>query len=209
MTDWRKKLAERRQPNEKGPGDSLPKLTKPPVESAGEGFVGFVTSPDDHLPPETDPDAIRAKLAELASVEGVAPELVTQLAPADVAACAGLPTETLRAYVRELETTDRIAHGSVPRGWDTPAACAGCGPVWLWEGIASPVLGCPWCARRKAGQAIPRPPVTCETCRHYIADLLNPPAGIGRCAAWGKPAHYPMRPHMCPTHRAKGGGNES
>jgi hypothetical protein len=106
----------------------------------------------------------------------------------------------------QRDTDDRHA-GRVPAGDTARMLCKGCGPVWIHPTIAEvlPVvdgwpraLGCPWCFVRKAGGYIPRPPVACESCRHFTPDTINPPAGIGTCGA-GKGSHYPAQQHGCDT----------
>lgn len=146
---------------------------------------------------------ILPRLLALAEAEGVAVEIVHRLPGDELAACVGYPDDVLRGYVRALALSARLALGLVPPDWRTPAECAGCGPVWLWEGLPPKVQGCPWCFRRKAGNAIPRPPVQCAACKHYRPDPLNPDAGIGGCGVTGKPAQYPMRSHVCPIFQTK------
>lgn len=191
MTNWQAKLAERRQSSAKRPGDSLTKPTKP-------GFVSFGGSPD---PPSEAVEALRATLAQLATDEGIPGALVTQLAPADVAACAGLPEPTLRAYLRALERTAKLARGETPHGWTRAAECSGCGPVWLAAGSPARVIACPWCWHRKSGVTLPRPPVRCGGCKHFRPDPLNPAGGFGGCAITGKPSNFPEALHDCADHR--------
>jgi hypothetical protein len=104
----------------------------------------------------------------------------------------------------QRDIDDRHA-GRVPAGDTARMLCRGCGPVWIHPDIAAvlPVvdgwpraLGCPWCFVRKAGGFIPRPSVTCESCRHFNPDTINPTAGMGACGA-GKGMHYPMQRHGC------------
>ncbi|MBK8068762.1 MAG: hypothetical protein IPK27_14385 [Rhodanobacteraceae bacterium] len=51
--------------------------------------------------------------------------------------------------------------------------------------------------------------VTCETCRHFRPDPINPPAGVGICAAGvahlsiGRALH-PMAPRYCAGHEVAG-----
>ena len=47
--------------------------------------------------------------------------------------------------------------GERPQHYTQRATCAGCGPVWLWEGAPLNVLGCPWCFNRISGKPIPTP----------------------------------------------------
>jgi len=137
----------------------------------------------------------RARLLALAADEGLPPELAHGLADADVTACAGLPDDTLRAYLRALEAGRRMDAGEVPPGWGEPVArtCEGCGPVLLWPGCPPKVKACPWCFRRRAGKAIPRPLVTCGDCRHFTPDTVSPSAGMGGCGL-GHLSRWPIGP---------------
>lgn len=105
-------------------------------------------------------DAQRAHLLILAADAGLPADLVHGLDDADVAACAGLPDDTLRAYLRALEAGQRMDAGQVPPSWGEPVArtCEGCGPVWLWPGAPAYVIACPWCIRRIAGKPVPEAP---------------------------------------------------
>ncbi|WP_147653992.1 hypothetical protein [Vulcaniibacterium gelatinicum] len=147
---------------------------------------------------------LRAHLLTLAADEGLPADRVHALDDADVAACADLPDDTLRAYLHLPERGQRMDAGQVPPEWGEPArrTCEGCGPVLLWPECPPVVKACPWCFRRKAGKAIPRPPVTCGDCRHYLPDAVNPDAGLGRCALGARRAYWPMKPHRCADWRA-------
>ena len=146
----------------------------------------------------------RARLLALAADEGLPAGLVHGLADADVTACAGLPDDTLRAYLLALEAGQQMDAGMVPPGWGEPVACTceGCGPVLLWPGCPPKVKACPWCFRRKAGKVIPRPLVACGDCRHYLPDTVNPPAGMGGCGL-GHPSRWPMQRHRCGDWRLR------
>ena len=141
----------------------------------------------------------RAHLLALAESEGVDAAHVHRLHADDVAACAGESDNTLRAYLRGLEREAGMDAGRVPPEWTTAAHCEGCGPVWLWPDAAR-VRACPWCFRRKAGKAIPRPQVQCRDCRHFLPNAMNPAAGGGDCAA-GRAGHWPMQWHRCDAMR--------
>lgn len=45
--------------------------------------------------------------------------------------------------------------------------------------------------------------ITCDDCKHFVRDRINPPAGIGTC---GHPKRkeqvgfYPMEKHLCRAH---------
>jgi hypothetical protein len=41
-----------------------------------------------------------------------------------------------------------------------------------------------------------RVPLTCEGCRYFVPDPINPPAGLGDCSN-GRGMHYPSQPHHC------------
>lgn len=140
-----------------------------------------------------------ARLLTLAECENYAPAVVQRLHADDVAACAGLPDATLRAYLHTLVRGRRMDAGQVPPEWGEPVTrvCEGCGPVLLWPTCPDPVKACPWCFRRQAGKPIPRPLVTCGDCRHYLPDTVNPAAGMGRCALGPRRAHWPMQRHRC------------
>lgn len=106
------------------------------------------------------PDPMRAHLLKLAADEGLQADLVNGLDCADIATCAGLPDDTLRIYLRARACGEVMDAGSVPEAYTQASHCAGCGPVWLWRGAPTRLLACPWCFRRKAGKAFPRPAVT-------------------------------------------------
>lgn len=146
--------------------------------------------------------AQRARLLTLAADELLPAGLVHDLDDADAADCYDLSDDTLRAYLRSLERDRRMDAGQVPPEWGEPVACVcqGCGPVPLWPSCPDEVLGCPWCFRRNAGKAIPRPLVACENCRHFRPDFVNPPAGIGRCGL-GHVNQWPMNLHRCKDWR--------
>lgn len=192
VVSWRERLAARRgDPDQKRPDGELTKLTK-------GGFVGFGSAQDGPFPANEAVDW-RAHLLALADAEGVDPAHIHRLHADDVAACAGLSDDTLRAYLHGLERNAGMEAGIVPLGWDAVAHCEGCGPVHLWEPLR--VVACPWCFRRKAGNRIPRPLVTCGDCRHYSPDIVNPDAGMGTCALGPARAYWPMKAHPCPDMR--------
>lgn len=141
----------------------------------------------------------RFRLLALAEAEGVDAAHVHRLTADDMDALAGMRDGWLVNYLHLLERKAGMARGVVPEGWTVPAHCEGCGPVWLWPG-AERVRACPWCFRRRAGKALPRPPVACGDCLHYLPDPLNPEAGTGRCSA-GRSARWPMKHHDCAAMR--------
>jgi hypothetical protein len=149
---------------------------------------------------------LRTHLLALADADYLPAALVHRLHDLDVAACDGLDDPQLRAFLHQLHDTATRHAGKRPAGDTAPILCAHCGPIWAHPSIAAalPVvggwpraLGCPWCFVRKAGGTIPRPPVACEGCAHYIPDTVNPDAGMGGCNV-GHGSHYPMQRHACP-----------
>lgn len=101
--------------------------------------------------------ALRRTLRILAEADGLPAALVDALPGPDVSACDGLPDGTLRTYLRALQRGAVMDAGTAPDGYTLAAHCDGCGPVWLWPESPARVIACPWCFRRKAGRAIPRP----------------------------------------------------
>lgn len=71
-----------------------------------------------------------------------------------------LDLATLTAFARAVRDRRLREQGERPPGWDSPAYCAGCGRVWLWEPVE--VQGCPWCFNRVQGRSIPRPDAVAE-----------------------------------------------
>jgi len=100
---------------------------------------------------------LRSRLRSLAHAEGLPEALADSLPGADVAACDGLPDDTLRAYLRAVLRGASMDAGNVPEVYTQASRCDGCGPVWLWPDAPPRVKACPWCFRRKAGRPIPRP----------------------------------------------------
>ena len=209
--NWHARLAERR-------GGDISKRAGRLTDKTDESpFVSFVSDPDGHsenIAPSQAPPAdalklLRAHLLALAAGSGIDVDHVHRLHDLEVAGCIGLDGCQLADYLAMLvDTADRHA-GRVPLDDTAPMYCEQCGPVWIHPSIAAvlPVvddwprgLGCPWCFVRKAGGYIPRPPVTCEGCRHFTPDTINPAAGMGTCGA-GKGIHWPMARHICDEWR--------
>jgi len=161
MTNWSARLAERRAEQLPGcPAEELPKLTDYP-------FVGFVGG-QEYV--SQGIEALRGHLGRLANAEGIDRQLIAGLQLFDVAACAGLPVEILRTYIRALRDSDLRRQGKVPPDETAAAMCRLCGPVWLHPAVASVapivdgwprVLGCPWCHLRER-TLVPRPPIAHE-----------------------------------------------
>ena len=147
--NWAARLAERREIFQKGPGDSLPKLTEPPSGS-------FDSDPDGHS--ENIAADIRDRLHRLAADTDLPAAIVHNLHDDDVTACAGLPMATMRDYLRAQDFGRMMDRGIPPPGYTKAVACSGCGPVLLWQSSPDRVMACPWCFRRRAGKTIPRPP---------------------------------------------------
>jgi hypothetical protein len=100
---------------------------------------------------------LRAVLLTLAADELLPAALVHDLDDADVAACANLPDDTLRAYLRALVRGQGMDRGELPAEYTRVCHCDACGPVWLWPTCPDRVKACPWCFRRKAGRPFPQP----------------------------------------------------
>ncbi|HUW53861.1 MAG TPA: hypothetical protein VMV99_10640, partial [Rhodanobacter sp.] len=181
--------------------------------------VSSVSNPDGHsenIAPDPAHVAdtlkqMRGHLLALATIGGMDVAHVHRLHDLDIAACAGLDDPQLTAYLSMLADTADRHGGRVPAGDTAPMHCEQCGPVWIHPTIAEvlPVvdgwpraLGCPWCFVRKAGGYIPRPSVTCEGCRHFTPDTINPQAGMGVCGV-GNGMRWPMQRHACGNHSTR------
>lgn len=157
-----------------------------------------------------DHDRMRAALLALADGLGLDRAIAHRLTVADLADCAGFPSDALRVYLLALDDTATRQAGRVPLDDTAAIHCERCGPVYVHPGIAAvlPVVnGCPWCFIRKAGGYIPRPRVACDTCARFQTDTLNPVAGMGICAS-GHGMHYPMQQHGCGDYRPKGADHD-
>ncbi len=148
--NWRDRLASVRE----SPDSELTKPTK-----ALLAVLAVDSPPVSRLDCGTGEQDMRSHLLGIATGDGRPASLVHGLADADVEACAGLPDDTLRAYLRAVERGQRMDAGELPPEWGEAVArtCEGCGPVLLWPQCPAIVKACPWCFRRKAGKAIPRP----------------------------------------------------
>lgn len=55
-------------------------------------------------------------------------------------------TETAtQAAKRSRQQHAAMELGKSPAHYTTASTCKRCGPVWLWQGAPTEVLGCPWC----------------------------------------------------------------
>ena len=89
-------------------------------------------------------------------------------------------TDVLEALAHAVVTRRQREQGERPPHWTETCECAGCGPVFLWAGSPTRVLGCPWCFNRVEERPIPRPvAVTCGTCQHF--ERIDHPH-LGHCA---------------------------
>ena len=157
----------------------------------------------------------RERLLALADAETIDPDLIRKVPAEDVGNCAGLPDQTLRAYLRALRDTDLRERGRRPDDETTPALCTHCGPVWVAPEVAAVaptvdgwprVLGCLWCRLR---QTIPRPQVHCGDCRHFLRDSINPDGGMGSCTGGhvsrpNESLPYPQAERRCGQFRPVG-----
>lgn len=175
------------------------------IAESQESHVGSI--PAERLPAVVEPAATDAQGVRLLSAirRGGLPDELLGRDDADPATLAGMSADELAAYARAMHATAEREAGRVPDGYTVAAHCEACGPVWLFPG-AEHVIACPWCWNRRAKKPIPRPPVTCGTCAHFIADPINPPAGCGACALGveygnGEHGRHPFTERRCPHHR--------
>jgi hypothetical protein len=86
----------------------------------------------------------------------------------------------IEALAIAIVTRRQRERGERPAHWTEICECVHCGPVYLWPGNPSRVVGCPWCFNRVEGRPIPRPvPVYCGACIRF--DRLDHPH-LGHCA---------------------------
>jgi hypothetical protein len=143
----------------------LAKRVLVPVEVAAvaqvEPIAGVAAVADKPLP------AMRQHLLDLATRFAIDSAHIRCLHDLDVVACKGLDDTQLVTFLHLLNDTASRWAGKVPKGHTAAIHCAWCGPVYVHASMATvlPVvngwprsLGCPWCAIRKAGKYIPRPP---------------------------------------------------
>lgn len=134
---------------------AIPAIPKPPEREESQNRKNRSGQESENTPLAP---IIRTHLLALVTDEGLPDGLVHGLDDADVAACAGLPDNTLRAYLRALEAGGQMDRGLCPPAWGEPVTrtCEGCGPVLLWADCPDVVKACPWCFRRKAGKPYPK-----------------------------------------------------
>lgn len=153
-------------------------------------------------------------LRDIAAAEGMDRALVNRLTPADVAACHGLPHDTLCAYVAALRDAALREQGKAPADETAAALCRHCGPVFVHPSVArvapfvagwSRLLGCAWCHVRNR-TTLPRPPVKCGECSWLLSNPRNPDAGMGQCSL-APPAPvflpFPNVVHRCGNFQPK------
>lgn len=163
--------------------------------------------------PAVDPAVradMRAHLLGLADRLGLPAVLVHRLHDADLRTLAELPEAGLRAFLLAAADTATRRAGKPPEGDTAAIYCQHCGPVYAHPSIAAVLpmvdgwpraLGCPWCAIRKVGGYVPRPPIPSGTCAYWKPDTVNPAAGMGTCACG---MFYPMQRHRCGDYRPSG-----
>ncbi len=128
-------------------------------------------------------------------------DLLRFAAPEDIPALDASPG-LCKAFAWTLHLGELRQRGERPAHYTRRAICNHCGPVWLWEPGPAHVLGCPWCFNRANRLPIPRPLVTCGTCRFFTPNPSSPGSGIGSCGALPMPADTgptcrPNRERVC------------
>lgn len=147
----------------------------------------------------------RNRLQTMAVRLGLGASLVQRIPHVDLPLWDMVPAGALPSYLLALDDTATRQAGKVPLGDNAAIYCERCGPVYAHPGIAAVLpevagwpraLGCPWCFIRAASGAIPRPLITCENCKLYAPDRINPTGGTGACAI-GHESNHPMTTHTC------------
>jgi len=151
----------------------------------------------------SDPEAVAALRAHLLAIcrsHALPERLVANLPDAELEGCELLSPEGLVRWVQVLGENERMRKGIAPPGWTQASYCHHCGPVKLWAGAPLHVIGCPWCHVRKAAGQVPRPAVTCATCKHMRRMPQTSPAGMQSCKD-GHGMHYAHAEHVCDDWR--------
>lgn len=121
--------------------------------------------------------ALRRELAALAGRMNIAAERLERVDDEWLALLARMPADSLPAYLLALDDMATRQAGEIPADDTAAICCAGCGPVYAHPSIAAVlpivngwprVLGCPWCAIRKAGGRLPRPDIASADCASFI-----------------------------------------
>lgn len=186
----------------RGPRDAITPDLKREVSEHKAELLALLSVPD---------RAVRDRLRAIAdhSRGTVNPNVIERLTSTDLADCRTLPDETLHAYLVALTDTHERKKGKAPWGWDAPAMCTHCGPVWLHPVVAQalPVvdgfrhaLACPWCPEHADRRLFARPHVTCSACSRFVPNENNAVAGLGHCAHFNN-GQWPLPPHECGFYR--------
>lgn len=150
----------------------------------------------------------RARVSAIAECAGFDPEFTQTLTTEEIDFCAPLDDLAVRSYLHVVRDARLREAGKAPPDETSAAMCSQCGPVLVHAVVArvAPVvdgmprvIGCPWCTNRARGLPIPRPPLSCGACRHFVPDALNPLGGVGACElglARGVPP-YPAAKRSC------------
>jgi hypothetical protein len=182
----------------KGPREALTADLRREVSEHKAELLALLSAPD---------RAVRERIRVLADEHRgtVNPNVIERLTSTDLADCRTLTDDTLHAYLVALTDTHERMKGKAPWGWDAPAMCAHCGPVWLHPAVALalPVvegfhhaLSCPWCPEHAEGRLFARPHVTCAACARFAPNENNPDAGLGRCIPLAT-GQWPLATHAC------------
>ena len=115
-----------------------------------DGSELALTAPKGALTPTLVSRVRQEKTALLASLEKI-----REKAGKDWSEVSENP-ENLKIFADLLEIEDMRHRGIVPDHYTSTTTCKCCGPVPIWEGCPSEVLGCPWCLNRLTGSPIPK-----------------------------------------------------
>lgn len=149
-------------------------------------------------PAATDLAPLRANLLAICRSHLLPERLALDLPDADLVGCEQLTPEGLAHFLRCLLEREGMQRGIAPAGWTQASHCARCGPILLWQGApVHDVIGCPWCAIRRAGGTVPRPAVTCAACMHQQRRKDTSDAGMHACNK-GHGLHHAHALHVCP-----------
>lgn len=152
----------------------------------------------DSTPAAIDMAVLRANLLAICRSHLLPERLAVDLPDADLQGCEELTADGLLHFLRCRLERESMQRGIAPAGWTQASHCARCGPILIWQRApVHDVIGCPWCAIRRAGGTVPRPAVTCATCTHQQRCKDTSDAGMHGCNK-GHGLHHAHAAHACP-----------
>ncbi len=189
-------------------GQDAPAIRSHPQPSANPQTVATPSAPQNPqhpqaTSPQRTPDAadlaaMRANLLAICRSHLLPERLAVDLPDDDLQGCEELTADGLLHFLRCRLEREGMQRGIAPAGWTQASHCARCGPILIWQRApVHDVIGCPWCAIRRAGGTVPRPAITCSTCTHQQRHKDTSDAGMHGCDK-GHGLHHAHARLFCP-----------